>query len=97
MTDVPQPELLDAGGGPHKRQPLYDFRRRRCTSCGEFRRHHCPHCGGDKLSVNHTDDQGDGTSLKYFVCAACNERFRAVVDDEGAELPDAGSFLDGPE
>ena len=70
MTEQTQhPDLLDPGGGPHRRLPLYEFRRIRC-----------PFCRSARLAMNRTINQGDGSQLRYYRCASCDEPFKAIVE-----------------
>ena len=69
IEQTQHPNLIDPGGGPHKRLPLYSFKRPRC-----------PLCQSIKLHTRKSIDQGDNTTLRYYRCAACLEHFRGLIE-----------------
>ncbi len=70
MTSPHQPDnLLDSGGGPHRRLPMYMFLRPRC-----------PACGSAKLKTRKSVAQGDGSVLRHYACHDCREPFRALIE-----------------
>ena len=61
--------LIEPGGGKHRRLPMYWFPKPRC-----------PFCRSVKLHVRKSIAQGDGSVLRHYACLGCDERFRGLFE-----------------
>jgi hypothetical protein len=44
------------------------------TACG------CPHCHAAEHKRTDTEDQGDGSIVRYCICKRCGKQYRNVVE-----------------